>query len=174
MKIALTGTPGTGKSTVAPLVDEGFRVLDLNALIKDRYNQGSDPERKSLIADLDRLDEYVESLEGDYIIEGHISHLLPVDRIVVLRTAPGVLRERLAKRGWSKAKIEENLEAEALDVILVEALEMSRGRGRPRNVYEINATDMSPEEVAEAVRQIIRGTDNYKPGSVDFSEELFL
>jgi adenylate kinase len=41
-------------------------------------------------------------------------------------------------------------------------------------VYEINVTDMSPEEVAEAVRQIIRGTDNYKPGSVDFSEELFL
>ena len=167
MKIALTGTPGTGKSTVAPLVDEGFRVLDLNALIKDEYNQGSDPERKSMIADLDRLDGYVESLEGDYVIEGHISHLLPVDRIVVLRTAPRVLRERLTKRGWSKAKIDENLEAEALDVILVEALEMSD------NVYEINATDMSPEEVAEAVRQIIRGTDNYKPGSVDFSEELF-
>ncbi|MGA9140091.1 MAG: adenylate kinase family protein [Methanocella sp.] len=173
MKVALTGTPGTGKSTVAPLIDEGFRVLDLNALIKDGYNLGTDPERKSVIADLDRLDGYIESLKGDYIIEGHVSHLLPVDRIVVLRTAPRVLRERLARRGWSKAKIDENVEAEALDVILVEALEMTGGRGRPRNVYEINATDMSPEEVAAAIREIIRGTDNYKPGSVDFSEELF-
>ncbi len=168
MKIALTGTPGTGKSTVAPLIDEGFRVIDLNALIKEGYNLGSDPERKSMIADLDRLDGYLESLEGDYIIEGHVSHLLPVDRIIVLRTAPRVLRERLARRGWSKAKIDENVEAEALDVVLVEALEMSD------NVYEINATDMSPEEVAMAVHKIILGTDNYKPGSVDFSEELFL
>jgi adenylate kinase len=168
MKIALTGTPGTGKSTVAPLVDEGFRVIDLNALIKDGYNLGIDPERKSAIADLDRLEGYIESLKGDYIIEGHVSHLLPVDKIIVLRTAPGVLRERLARRGWSKAKIDENVEAEALDVILVEALEMSD------SVYEINATDMSPEEVTAAIREIIRGTDNYKPGSVDFSEELFL
>lgn len=173
MKIALTGTPGTGKSTVAPLIDAGFRIIDLNAVIRDGYNLGRDPERGSLIADLDRLDAYVDGLEGDCVIEGHISHLLPVDRIVVLRTAPHVLRERLARRGWSEAKIGENAEAEALDVILIEALEMCRGRGRPRDVYEIDATAMSPEAVAAAIREIIRGTDNYKPGSVDFSEELF-
>ncbi|OPY28996.1 MAG: putative kinase [Methanocella sp. PtaU1.Bin125] len=174
MKIALTGTPGTGKSTVAPLVDAGFGIVDLNEVIKEGYNLGADPERGSLIADLDRLDGYVESLEGDYIIEGHVAHLLPVDKIVVLRTAPAVLRQRLERRGWSQAKITENLEAEALDVILVEALEASGGRGRPGEVYEIDATGMPAEQVAEAVRQIIRGTDNYKPGGVDFSEELFL
>jgi adenylate kinase len=168
MKIALTGTPGTGKSTVAPLVDEGFQVIDLNALIKDGNNLGSDPERGSLIADLDKLDRFVDGLSGDYIIEGHVSHLLPVDRIIVLRVSPVVLRERLAKRGWSKAKIDENVEAEALDVILVEALEMSD------SVYEINATDMTRDQVVAAIREIIRGTDKYKPGSVDFSEELFL
>jgi adenylate kinase len=168
MKAALTGTPGTGKSTVAPLVDAGFKVIDLNALIKDGYNLGADPERGSIIADLDRLDEFVEGLHGDYIIEGHVSHLLPVDKVIVLRVSPAMLRKRLEERGWIKAKIDENVEAEALDVILVEALELSD------NVYEINATGMTQSEVAEAIREIIRGTDKYKPGSVDFSEELLL
>jgi adenylate kinase len=166
MIIALTGTPGTGKSTVARLIDAGFSVIDLNALIKDRYNLGSDPERGSLIADLDRLAENVEKLDGDYILEGHVAHYLPADVVVVLRAAPRVLRERLAGRGWSKAKIDENAEAEALDVILIEALELND------RVCEIDGTDMTPEQIAGAVREIARGTDKYKPGSVDFSEEL--
>lgn len=166
MIVALTGTPGAGKSTVAGLVDAGFTVVDLNALIKDRFHTGSDPERGSLIADLDGLTEYVEKLDGNYLIEGHISHFLPADVVVVLRAAPRVLRERLAGRGWSKAKIAENVEAEALDVILVEALELNS------RVYEIDGTGMTPEEIAGAVREIARGTDKYKPGSVDFSEEL--
>jgi adenylate kinase len=166
MIVALTGTPGTGKSTVARLVDAGFTVIDLNALIKERYHSGSDPERGSLIADLDGLTEYVEKLDGNYLIEGHISHFLPSDIVIVLRAAPRVLRERLAGRGWSKAKIAENVEAEALDVVLVEALELND------RVSEIDGTEMTPEQIAAAIREIARGTDKYKPGSVDFSEEL--
>ena len=166
MIVALTGTPGTGKSTVAGLVDAGFTVIDLNVLIKDRFSRGSDPERGSLIADLDGLAEYVEKLDGNYLLEGHVSHFLPADVVVVLRAAPRVLRARLAGRGWSPAKIAENVEAEALDVILVEALELNG------HVHEIDGTDLSPEEIAGAVREIARGTDKYKPGSVDFSEEL--
>lgn len=168
MKVALTGTPGTGKSTVSRMVDEGFRVIDVNALVKEKYSLGEDTERGSTVADLDGLAEYVEGLHGDYIIEGHLSHFLPADLLIVLRTSPRVLRKRLAKRGWSQKKIDENIEAEALDVILIEALEMSDG------VYEIDTTDKTPEQVAAAVREIIAGTDKYKPGSIDFSEELFL
>jgi adenylate kinase len=166
MIIALTGTPGTGKSAVARLVDAGFSVIDINALIKERYKLGTDQERGSLIADLDGLAEYVEKLKGDLILEGHVAHFLPADAVVILRAAPRVLRERLAERGWNKAKIDENVEAEALDVILIEALEMND------NVYEIDTTCLTPEQTAEAVREIARGTDRYKPGSIDFSEEL--
>ena len=168
MKIALTGTPGTGKSTVARLVNAGFAVIDLNALIKDTYNLGMDEERGSVIADLDGLCHYVEKMQGDVILEGHVSHLLPVDKIIVLRTSPPLLRKRLEDRGWSEAKITENLEAEALDVILMEALEMCDA------VYEIDTTVKTREQVAEAIREISAGTDSYKPGSVDFSEAYFL
>jgi adenylate kinase len=168
MKVALTGTPGTGKSTIADLVDAGFTVVHVNDLIKDGYNEGIDEERNCLIADLPKLNKYVKSLKGDVILEGHTSHLLPVDTVIVLRASPGALRERLMGRGWSDAKVRENIEAEALDIILVEAMDAHK------KVYEIDTTNMSPMRVRDAVLEIIHGTDKYVPGSVDFSEEAFL
>ncbi|MCD1293589.1 NMP kinase [Methanocella sp. CWC-04] len=167
MKIAITGTPGTGKSTVSGSVDD-YQVIRINDLIKAGYNLGADEERGgALIADVDRLSEYVDGLKGDIILEGHISHLLPVDMVIVLRASPKALKKRLAERGWTEAKIRENIEAEALDVILVEALSLNE------KVYEIDTTNMTPMDVREAVLEIIRGTDKYKVGSVDFSEEAF-
>ena len=53
MRIALTGTPGTGKTTVAALLP--YRVIDLNALVKGGLNLGTDPERGCLEADMDGL-----------------------------------------------------------------------------------------------------------------------
>ncbi|AFD00612.1 putative nucleotide kinase [Methanocella conradii HZ254] len=168
MKIALTGTPGTGKSTVADMANAGFIVIHLNDLIKSGYYEGIDEERGCLIADVERLSRLVEGMEGDIILEGHVSHLMPVDAIVVLRASPGALRERLRRRGWSEAKISENVEAEALDAILIEALETGK------KVYEVDTTNLTPTQVRDALVEIIRGTDKYAPGSVDFSEEAFL
>lgn len=168
MKVALTGTPGTGKSSVSRMVGEGFRVIDINELVRERYNVGADPERGSLIADIDGLRDCVEKLAGNVILEGHLTHLLPVDKIIVLRASPRALQTRLKARGWSDRKIRENLEAEALDIILVEAMDVSD------EVYEIDTTDRDMAQVAAAVREIIAGTDKYRPGSVDFSEEMFL
>jgi adenylate kinase len=168
MKVALTGTPGTGKSTVAELVDAGFTLVRVNDLIKEKYNIGLDRERNSWIADIPGLSRHVKKLTGNVILEGHVSHLLPVDLVIVLRASPGVLRERLSARGWSEAKIRENIEAEALDVILCEAMDSHK------KVYEIDTTYMTPMQVKEAVLEIIHGTDQYKPGHIDFSEEAFL
>ena len=168
MRIALTGTPGTGKSTVADMVNAGFRVVHVNDLIKDGYDMGRDVERGCLIADIPKLSRYVKSLKGDVLMEGHTSHLLPADTVIVLRASPAVLRERLKGRGWSAVKINENVEAEALDLILVEALDTDK------KVYEIDTTNMTPMQVKDAVLEIIGGTDKYVPGSVDFSEEAFL
>ena len=43
MQIALTGTPGTGKTTVAHLLP--YRVIDINALVREGLNFGTDPKR---------------------------------------------------------------------------------------------------------------------------------
>jgi adenylate kinase len=169
MRIALTGTPGTGKTTVATLLP--YRVIDLNALIRDEgLCLGTDPERGCLIADVDALAERVEELAPDedeeiVILEGHFSHQFASEAIV-LRTSPKVLRERLARRGYPEKKVRENLEAEALDVILVEAAEWCD------RVSEIDATEISPQEVADMVVKILRREIEMPPGDVDWTGEM--
>lgn len=166
MQIALTGTPGTGKTTVAALLP--YPVLDINSLVKGGMNLGLDPERGCLDADMDALAGHLACLDGDdtQILEGHFSHHF-ADWSIVLRLSPSALRPRLEARGYSEAKIRENLEAEALDVITVEAVEMCR------RVDEIDTTGRSAEDVARMIRDIIEGRLSLAPGQVDWLEEYF-
>lgn len=166
MRIALTGTPGTGKTTVAGLLP--YQVIDINALVKAGMNFGKDPERGCLEADMGALADHLAKLDPDetLILEGHFSHHF-ADWSIVLRLAPSALRSRLEARGYSAQKIKENLEAEALDVILVEAVQ------RCARVDEIDTTGKSPQEVAELVARIIQGKLQLPAGQVDWLVDFF-
>jgi adenylate kinase len=166
MQIALTGTPGTGKTTIAGLLP--YRVIDINALVKGGMNFGIDPERGCLDADMDALADHLAKLNSDdiSILDGHFSHHF-ADWSIVLRLSPAMLKSRLEARGYSAPKIKENLEAEALDVILVEAVE------RCDRVDEIDTTGKSPMEVAELVTRIIQGRLELPAGQVDWMREFF-
>jgi adenylate kinase len=164
MQIALTGTPGTGKTTVAGLLP--YRVIDINALVKGGMNLGVDPERGCLDADMDALSRRLKEMDAAEIaiLEGHFSYYF-AKWAIVLRLAPAKLRERLEARGYSENKINENLEAEALDLILVESVE------RCSRVDEIDTTGRSPQEVAGLVIKIIEGDLRLPPGQVDWLED---
>ena len=166
MQIALTGTPGTGKTTSAGLLP--YKVIDINALVKGGMNFGTDPERGCLEADMDALAKHLARLDSDetQILEGHFSHHF-ADWSIVLRLAPSLLKSRLEARGYSSEKIRENLEAEALDVILVEAVQFCH------RVDEIDTTGKSTLEVAELVERIIQGRLKLPAGQVNWLDEFF-
>lgn len=171
MIVSLTGTPGTGKSSVGSvLASRGRRVLELGELIKEhRLYEGRDEERQSLEVDPEVLEDRLPSLlpPGDIILVGHLSHLVPADLVIVLRCRPSMLEERLKARGWPEAKVRENMEAEALDVILVEAVESER------ETVEIDTTEMTVAQVADAVEEILAGErEKYAVGNVDWSQEV--
>lgn len=169
--IAITGTPGTGKSSAGrALSANGRAVVELGDLIQEHHlYEGADEERGSLEVDPEMLAERVPGLlpSGDVVLIGHLSHLVPVDLVIVLRCRPSVLEARLAGRGWPEAKVRENMEAEALDVILVEAVESSI------ETVEIDTTGMSTTQVAEAVEEILAGErEKYAVGNTDWSQEV--
>jgi adenylate kinase len=177
MLIGLTGTPGTGKTSVSRLLEKrrGWKVIYLNELIKDEHLYTEvDEKRDAVIADMElvrkRLAEITDGRENEVIIlESHLAHHIS-DVVIVLRTYPPELETRLKTRGYSEEKIKENIEAEALDVILVEAFEWCK------KVFEINTTGKSIEEVGQDIETIIDNILNgneeelseYKPGSIDW------
>jgi adenylate kinase len=168
MRVVVTGTPGTGKTTATEHVETDLDVVHLNDLIREEgLDEGEDPERGSLIADIDALQERLADRD-DVLIESHLAHHLDADRVVVLRCHPRELRERLLDRGEDGAKAAENAEAEALDVILSEAV---NAHGI-ENVYEIDTTDRSPEAVAEDIEAVIDGDREPSAGEVDFIDYL--
>lgn len=186
MIIALTGTPGTGKTTVCEIIKEHsqyrkqYSIIDVNKLVLDeKLYTGKDEARDTYEADMDKLEERVKkeiqtkTAGMDIIMEGHLSHLLPADAIVVLRAHPVALRRRLGKRKkYSFQKVKENANAEALDVILVESVE------RNKNVFEINTTDMNPLAVVKSIISIIeaikngRATKQFLPGKINWIEQI--
>jgi adenylate kinase len=167
MKVALTGTPGVGKTSVSMHLKK-TRVLSVNELAEEAGAvTGFDEERETKEIDVFGLAKVVRRIDDDVLIEGHLAHLLGVDVAIVLRCAPSVLRERLREKGWSEAKVAENVEAEAVDVILIEALEASPV------VCEIDTTRMGVVEVASAVEEILAGeSEKYPVGNVDWSQEV--
>ncbi len=159
MLIALTGVPGTGKSTVAKFIrKKGYKVIALNrVIVRRKLVKGFDKKRKSWVVDSKKVENHLRKLRNKYenkilILDSHISHLLNVDFAIVLRCSPEELEKRLKAKRWTKRKIRENVEAEMIDLIAIEAEERL---GRKR-VVEIDTTGKPPEKIAEEIEKIVQ------------------
>jgi adenylate kinase len=127
------------------------------------------------IVDLDAMCSKLNELTNDYknkkdwvIVEGHLSYYFEeADLVIVLRAHPTILRKRLQDKGFNDAKIQENIEAEALDVCAFEAYQIHNDK-----VNEIDTSNKNPMEVLELIIKVIKGEEHFPVGKVDFIDYL--
>lgn len=169
MLVALTGTPGTGKtSTGDVLASRGYLIVDLDGVARQEgFVIGRDEKRESDEVDVEALRAHLHVPAKVAFLRSHYSHWMDVNLAIVLRCRPSALRTRLEGRGWPTGKIRENVEAEAIDVITQEAA------SRLPFVYEVDTTDRNAEGTADAVLEILKGrTKGFEAGSVDWTKEV--
>lgn len=176
--IALTGTPGVGKTTVAnELRLRSQRTVNLAQVAHDfNLTEGLDPQRLSAVVDPAKIAPLLRSMlqAGERVLlDGHWSHDVDdVEAAIVLRLRPRDLEERLRRRGWPEAKVRENVEAEAIDVILQEAV----ARFGRRGTFEIDTTGKTPQQVGNAIIRCFRARPSerkyFEVGQVDWADDI--
>jgi adenylate kinase len=161
--IALTGTPGTGKTRVAARLT-GLRTIEVAELAVAR---GCARVRgKTVVVDLPALVR-AQRAPGAWneieVVVGHLSHLLGLRDVVVLRCHPLELDRRLrqAPRGGARERVE-NVAAEATDVVRWEAA------GEGRRILQVDTTGRTVTSVARGVARFARTRRPGPPVRIDW------
>ena len=151
--LGITGTPGTGKKSIAPIVARKLRTkcLSLNELASSYglvSQRSGNVDTKMLWARLKG------GLSENAVVYGHLlPYVVPagaLSRVVALRCEPGVLKERLRLRGYAPSKIVENVEAELIGIVSSDAFD-KYGRAK---VCEVDTTGASPTDAADTIIEI--------------------
>jgi len=82
--------------------------------------------------------------------------------MIVLRCHPLELERRLRSSGRDAREVQENVVAEAVDRILIEALR------RAKRVWEVDTTGRTVRSVAQEVRRLFRARPAPRFGQVDW------
>lgn len=164
-RLAISGTPGTGKTTIVSLLEsQGYNTISLELLAKKYGCLGElDPSDNSKPIDIDRLCNelniaWSENPDYSIIIDGHLSHQLPCEQVVILRCRPDILEKRLGNRDYTKEKIRGNVEWELIGGPWNDK-EYSNGW------LELDTTESNEEVIFEYIHNWI--IDGFKPTSAD-------
>lgn len=162
MIIAITGTPGTGKTSIAKFLARnlGYGYVNINEYAIKRCLVGVDRKRKSKIINVKRLFLLSRGFKGNLVLDSHLSHFCRARLKFVLRTRPDILKKRLLKRGWSAKKVKENIDSEILGIIACEA-----------NGIQINTTNGGAGKAVRTMERIIKYKHAYSKRKIDWLPE---
>ncbi len=157
--VALTGTPGTGKSTLARLlVERDILVLRLEDVAQDVNGIHTSDDANEV--ETNKLPQWNWSGNRPCVIDGHLSHYCNIDCVIVLRCHPSELRVRLEQRsGYGPDKVASNVEWELLGGVWSELAYLHPNH----KVLELDTTEHNVD--VERVIQFIIG-DNSTDASI--------
>ncbi len=144
MIIAITGVSCTGKTTIASILAKRInaKLINLAEFVKEQgIYEEYDEERQCYVVEeimlRKKFKEFASKLSWrNIVVEGILAYCIPADVVIVLRTDPTVLKNRLRQKyGNNDLKIKENVEAELVAYCTCKALEYSD------NVFEIDTTN---------------------------------
>ena len=162
--VGITGTPGTGKKTIAPLVASrlGLPCHGLNDLAV-LYGFVSLEGTVQEIDTAALAKKISRELSGPALVYGH---LLPyvlekraVSKVIVLRCKPSVIKRRLLARRYAFDKVLENVEAELIGLISSDA----RSAFGERKTAEFDTSDTSAGFAASSITEIFREPGRFRP-----------
>jgi adenylate kinase len=166
MRIAVTGTPGTGKTTLCEA-----SKLEMQSVIGLAERHGClgpvDSDDGAAPVDVERLIEAVDWTPSAemILIDGHLSHLLPVDAILLIRCHPSILQSRLEERGYSAAKVVANVESELIGIIAAECEDLP--------CLELDSASSTDSMIAALKRWAADGFKPHQPNAaIDWIEVI--
>ena len=169
-RIGITGTPATGKKTLAKNLSKatGFKVFNINRICvlggaiigRDAYG---------IVADVNKLKKIIsKKISKNFILVGHLlPHVISskkVDIVIVLRCNPYVLEERLRKRGYPEKKVLMNVGAEILANCYFEACK----KFGIEKIHVIETSLKSPKEVLLDALDAINGKRRFTGLEIDW------
>ncbi|XP_060064066.1 adenylate kinase isoenzyme 6-like [Ylistrum balloti] len=161
--ILITGTPGTGKSTLAAELCQraALNYVNVGDVAKqgDLY-EGWDHIYNCQMIDEDRvIDELEEKMgQGGNIVDYHSCEFFPerwFDIVFVLRTDNSILYDRLESRGYTGKKLEDNVQCEIFQTILEEA----RDSYKEEIVHELFSN--TPEELEDNLEKVLSWIEHW-------------
>jgi len=156
MIIAITGTPGCGKTTISKKLSKllKYNYVDVNKLVKaNKIYSGYDKKRKSYIVDIVDLERFFKKFlknKKNVILDGHLSHYLHPDMVVVLRCNIKELEKRMRKKRWNNEKIKENLEAELIGLISYESRQLNK------RVFDVDVTNKNINKTVNYIKNLMK------------------
>lgn len=174
--ILVTGVPCVGKTTIsrqlAAVLNASY--VNLTELAeKEKLILGQDNKRKTMMINetkmRKKLREIIETTgKSTTVIDGHyaptVAPKTAVAKVFVLRRNPVELKRLMEERGFSEAKLWENLACEILDSSLVEALATQQ----ENKVCELDITGQTVQKVVKHILAILRNRKKCRKGCVDW------